>query len=128
MSDDANQTEQLRGIVGTVLPPDLRDEFVEYSKLDAFRDESGALDTERVMGHLTAINLATQRQSQQSQRNWGQGTGQPPGRQPGDDARSALEKRHGVKRATDQPAADSQIPRGQNARAELARRHGVGKQ
>jgi hypothetical protein len=128
MSDDADQTEQLRGIVGTVLPPDLRDSFVEYSKLDAFRGEDGQLDTEKVMGHLTAVHLATQRQQQQSQRSWGQhSSGGGPGKQPGDDARAALEKRHGVKRSTDQPAAGAQIPRGQSAREALAQRHGVKK-
>lgn len=125
MSDDADQTEQLRGIVGTVLPPGLRDSFVEYTRLDAFRGEDGQLDTEKIMGHLTAIDVATRRQSRQSQRNWGQGTGQPAGQQPGDDARDALQRRHGVKRDTDQPAASARIPRGQNARAALQRRHGV---
>ena len=101
MSDDADQTEQLRGIVGTVLPPDLRDSFVQYARLDAFRDESGQLDTEKVMGHLTAIHVATS-QPEQSTRQWGQHSGGgAPGKARGDDGRAALEKRHGVKRNTD---------------------------
>ena len=74
MSDDADQTEQLRGIVGTVLPPDLRDSFVQYARLDVFRDESCQLDTEKVMGHLTAIHVATS-QPEQSTREWGQHSG-----------------------------------------------------
>jgi hypothetical protein len=117
MSDDADQTEQLREIVGDVLSPDLRDQFVEYARLDAFQGEDGELDKEKVMGHLTAISVATQP-------NWGQGTGQPPGRQPGDDARAALRKRHGVGADTVQPGAASQIQRGQNGREALERRHG----
>lgn len=122
MSDDA-QTEQLRGIVGTVLPPDLRDSFVEYAKLDAFRGEDGQIDTEKVMGHLTAITVARQ----QSQRDWGQHSGQPTGQQPGDTGRAALRKRHGVgnDEPNQPPGASNLVGRGQTARAALERRHGV---
>jgi len=128
MSDDTEQTEQLRGIVGTVLPPDLRDSFVEYAKLDAFRGEDGQLDTEKVMGHLTAIHVATQRQPQQSQPNYGQHSGQPAGQHPGANARAELKRRHGVgKDEPNAPAPGTQISRGQNARAALAQRHGVRK-
>jgi hypothetical protein len=128
MSDDA-QTEQVRGIVGTVLPPDLRDTFVEYARIDAFLGEDGEVDTEKVMGHLTAIKVATQPQMQQSQRNWGQHSGAgAPGKQPGDDGRDALRKRHGVKNDATQPAAGAHIRPGADARAELGRRYPKGKQ
>ncbi len=127
MSEDADQTEQLRGIVGTVLPPDLRDSFVQYARLDAFRGDGGQIDTEKVMGHLTAIHVATQPQPEQSTRQWGQTSGGgAPGKQRGDDGRAALEKRHGVPRTDDQRAAGAQIPRGQKGRAALQKRHGVG--
>jgi hypothetical protein len=123
MSDDANQTEQLRGIVGTVLPPDMRDSFVEYARLDAFRGVDGQLDTEKVMGHLTAIHVATQSQPEQSPRQWGQASvAGGPSKQAGDDARAALEKRHGVK--NDAMQFDQGIKPGDNARAALQRRHG----
>ena len=48
MSDDTTDREQLRGIVGTVLPAVLRDQFVEYACLDAFRGEDGTFDQDRV--------------------------------------------------------------------------------
>lgn len=124
MSDDTTDREQLRGMVGTVLPPDLRDEFVEYARLDAFRDESGELDTEKVMGHLTAIHVATQPKLQQpeaqsQQRSWGQHTGQPASRNPGDAGRAALEKRHGVKNPSPSPVVNP----GDMARAALSKRY-----
>lgn len=119
--NDYAQTEQLRGIVGTVLPPGQRDDFVEYARLDAFRGEDGQLDTEKVMGHLTAIYAATQ---PQQPRQWGQYSGGQPGEKPGAAARSALQKRHGVRDTTDQPAAGARITPGANGRAALQRRHG----
>jgi hypothetical protein len=126
MSDDTAKVERLRSLVGKVLPPDLRDSFVQYSKLDAFVGEDGEVDETRVMGHLTAIYAATQpTQPQQPPRNWGQGSGYETGQQPGANAHQALARRHGVK--NDAPQNSPGIRQGATARAALAKRHGVGK-
>jgi hypothetical protein len=127
MSDDTTDREQLRGMVGTVLAADLRDQFVEYARLDAFRDEAGELDTEKVMGHLTAIHLATQRRQQQSQPNYGQATGHPAAANPGDTGRAALHKRHGVTQENGNPQPAQAIQPGKDGRSALERRHGVKK-
>lgn len=109
MNDD-DQTEQLRGIVGTVLPPDLRDNFIEYTKLDAFRGEDGELDTERVMGHLTAIHVASLSQPQPHQR-------------PGDGGRLEAARRSGRQVNPDNASPASRVRPGAGGRAEAARRN-----
>lgn len=119
MSDDAEQTETLRKIVGDVLPPNLAGQFVEYAKLDAFLSDNGEIDKEKVMGHLTAIHVATQPQTQPSQRSWGQHTGQPAGAAGGDAGRAALEKRHGVKNPSPSPVVNP----GVLAHAALSKRY-----
>lgn len=119
MSDDYDQREELRGIVGDILPPELRDQFTEYARMDAFRDDDGEIDKEKVMGHLTAIHFATQPQTRPSQRSWGPHTGQPAGAGVGDAARAALEKRHGVKNPSPSPAVNP----GVLARAALPKRY-----
>jgi hypothetical protein len=116
MSDD-EQRQALKTIVGEILPPDQTDRFVEVALLKAFTDEAGEIDKDKVMGHLTAIYAA-------GQPNWGQHSGNPPGEKPGAAARSALERRHGVKSPDTTPAAGAQLERGAGARAALAKRHG----
>ena len=74
--------------------------------MDAYTTAAGEIDEHKVMGHLTAIYAS--RMSPQS----------------GDDARTALKKRHnvGVDNAN-QPAPGAQITRGADARAELQKRY-----
>lgn len=124
MSDDDTQRQALKAIVGEILPPDQTDRFVEVALIKAFADEAGNVDKDKVMGHLTAIYAA----GQPHPRNWGQHSGNPPAEKPGAAARSALEKRHGVKNTTDTtPAAGAHATRGAAARAALERRHPKGR-
>jgi hypothetical protein len=121
-------TQQLIAAASQVLSGDQLSAFMAVADAKRFAGDDGTIDAEKVSGHLrTLFHVDEQppRQSQQSQRNWGQSTGQPAGQQAGDAGRDALKKRHGVGKATDQPAPGDQISRGQNARAELKRRHGV---
>lgn len=98
MSND----DQLRDIAGKVLSGPALDSFVAHSLMSAFTDESGEIDRDMVMGHLTAIHLA----------------GQPAGAPCGDNARAELAKRFGVKSS---PPAPIQGP-GDSARAALSKR------
>jgi hypothetical protein len=116
-------SEQLRTVAGQVLSGDALDSFVQYAPLDAYTTEAGDIDKEKVLGHLTALHANQMAQPKQ----WGQSTGYPAGEQPGETARSALKRRHGVGASENEPAAGSQIPRGQSGREALARRHGVKK-
>jgi hypothetical protein len=117
--------DQLRTIAGQVLNGPALDSFVSFALMSAFTNDAGEVDEEKVMGNLTAIFAAGQPQ-EQPRRQWGQYsmTGGPPN-QTGDNARSALAKRHGVKNDTDQPGAPSRVTPGDAARAALQRRHGV---
>lgn len=127
MSDDA-KLQKLKALVGQVIPGDQADNFVQYARMDAFTDEAGEIDQDKVMGHLTAISFA--RRPPRQAPNWGQGSaaGGPP-HIPGDGARAALKKRHGVARdEPNMPTADSRIRPGTAARAALAKRHGKSQQ
>ena len=104
----SDQSEQLKSIAGQVLSGNALDSFVANCLMAAFTDKDGNVDEEKVMGHLTAIYAAGQ-----------------PAQPPGDNARAALKRRHGVATATtNQPASVGQIRRGSNARTELAKRYG----
>jgi hypothetical protein len=116
-------TQQLRDIAGKVLEGSALDSFVAVADPKKFAAENGDVDEEKVMGHMTAIFAAGQ---PQQRRDWGQSStaGGPP-KQPGDNARAALRKRHGVGADTNQPGDSGRVSRGENARAALQRRHGV---
>jgi hypothetical protein len=120
-------TQQLIAAASQVLSGDQLSAFMAVADAKRFAGDDGTIDAEKVSGHLRTLFHVDEQPPRQSQqeRAWGQSTGQPAGQQAGDAGRAALEKRHGVKRATDQPAPGDQISRGQNARAELKRRHGV---
>ncbi|CQD07430.1 hypothetical protein BN000_01484 [Mycobacterium europaeum] len=125
MSGNDASLEKLKEIVGQIIPQEQADSFVQYARLDAFTDEAGEIDQDKVIGHLTAITLAREPSQQPpSAPNWGQHSGNMPGRLPGADARGALAKRHGVK--NDQPVipAPAGIRPGARAREALERRHG----
>ena len=118
--------EQIRTHAAKFLDGPQLDAFVNAANPAVFTNASGTVDEEKVAGHLTAL-FATGEPSQQ--RNWGQSSAAGgPSSQPGDDARSALKKRHGVGADTQQPAAGGQVARGQSARAELAKRYKKGGQ
>lgn len=123
MSDNDTQLRRLRDIVGQIIPGEQADDFVQYARLDAFTNEAGEIDEEKVMGHLTQIHAA----QMAAPRNWGQYSGQLPGRLPGADARDALAKRHGVKRENPSPGPGSGTSYGAGGRTALQRRHGAGK-
>jgi hypothetical protein len=124
MSDDADLSERLRTVAGQILSDDALDSFVKYAVIDAYTTETGGIDEEKVIGHLTAIHAASMPRT--PPRNWGQHSGPGgPSTQPGDQARRALAKRHGVGADNGEPAAGQGVRRGDTAREALARRHGV---
>lgn len=113
--------ERFREIAATVVPADQLDSFMSIANPAAFAS-NGAIDEARVREHLGRIFGAAEPP------RWGQSTGQPVGSgRVGAAGRAALEKRHGVKRADDQPAAGDRITRGAGARAEIAKRYGGSK-
>lgn len=122
MSDDLS--EKLRSVAGQVLSGPALDSFVTYAPIVAYTTESGEIDQDKVMGHLTALHAARMAQPPQ----WGQASapGGPP-YQPGDGARAALRRRHGVGvNGPSQPGPHSRIaPAGALGRAALHKRHGV---
>lgn len=119
-------TEQLMAAASQVLSGGELSAFMAIADAKRFAGDDGTIDADKVSGHLRTL-FRLDEQPQQPPRQWGQYSSGAPGKEPGDDARAALEKRHGVKRSTDQPAAGAQIPRGQSAREALAQRHGVKK-
>jgi hypothetical protein len=111
-------TEQLRSHAAKVLAGTQLEAFVNAANPAAFSNSNGEIDEEKVMGHLTAIFATNQ------PRQWGQHSGNPPGSSPGDNARSALQRRQGVKQDSDTPHSSSPSGRGARGRAALAARHG----
>lgn len=113
--------ERFRQIAASLIPDDQLDSFMEIANPAAFVT-NGQIDEARVRENLGAFFGSPE---QSTPRNWGQ-TSAPggPSQRPGDQARTALEKRHGIKRDTDRPGADSRIHPGQSAREALAKRHG----
>jgi hypothetical protein len=120
MSDNDAKLQQLRDIVGQVIPEEQADSFVQYVRLDAFTDEDGEIDQDKVMGHLTAIVVA---RTPPQPPNWGQTSGNPPPQQPGAAARAQLKKRYGVENDVT-PGYMTGIRPGGSARAALAKRYG----
>jgi len=118
-------SEQLKSIAARHIPEDQLKTFMAIANVKAFADENGNIDEAKVQTHANRLFGAIEPQQQGKQANYGQGNGQPPGRQPGDDARSALAKRHGVK-PNGEPSAGAGIQPGEKGRAALQRRHGIG--
>jgi hypothetical protein len=118
-------SEQLKAIAAKHISEDQLPTFMAIANVKAFADENGNIDEAKVQHHASTLFGAGE---PAQPRNWGQGSAPGgPNKQPGDDARTTLRKRHGVKSSTDQPAAGAQISPGQDARAALERRHGVNK-
>jgi hypothetical protein len=119
-------TEQLMAAASQVLSGGELSAFMAIADAKRFAGDDGTIDADKVSGHLRTL-FRLDEQPQQPQRNWGQGTGQPAGKQRGDAGAAALEKRHGVKSNNDQPAAGAGIQPGKDGRSALERRHGVKK-
>lgn len=120
-------SEQLKSIAAKHIPEDQLKTFMAIANVKAFADEHGNIDEAKVQTHAARLFGAIEPQQRGTPANYGQGTGQPPARQPGEDAREALRRRHGVGADTDQPAAGAGIQPGANGRAAAAKRHGGGK-
>lgn len=122
MNDDDPKLQQLKDIVSKIIPADQADSFVQYARIDAFTNDDGGIDQDKVMGHLTAIAVARAPQlaTPQQPRQWGQGSapGGPP-HVPGDHARAALKRRHGVGPG----APHTRIDFGARGRAAAQERH-----
>jgi hypothetical protein len=114
--------EQVRAAVAQHVPKSQLDAIMGRVKTSAFLDENGQVNEAKVGEHFG--NLFGSRQPP-APRQWGQhsGPGGPP-TQPGDGAKAALAKRHGVKNDTNHPTAGTQSARGAGGRAALQRRHG----
>jgi hypothetical protein len=97
--------EQIRTHAAKVLSGSQLDAFVSAANPAAFTNESGAVDGEKVIGHLTAIHLA----------------GHPPATRPGDNARAEIKKRFGVEHPRPAPIERP----GDAGRAAVAKRHGT---
>lgn len=125
MNDNDATLQQLKDLVGQIISQDQAHSFVQYARLDAFTDETGKIDEDKVIGHLTAIALARtpEQQPPSAPPNWGQHSGNIPGRLPGADARDALAKRHHVKNDQASPGPAGIRP-GARGREALAKRHG----
>jgi hypothetical protein len=117
-------SEQLKSIAAKHINEDQLPTFMAIANVKAFADEHGNIEEAKVQTHAARLFGAVEPQQQGTPANYGQGTGQPPARQPGDDARSALAKRHGVKSNNDQPGAGAGIQPGVDGRAAAAKRHG----
>jgi hypothetical protein len=115
-------SEQLKTIAAKHIPEDQLGTFMAIANVKAFADEHGNIDEAKVQTHASRLFGA----GDGGARNFGQSTGYPSGEPPGETARTALKRRHGVGSSdTNEPSGGSQIPSGRSARAELARRHGV---
>ncbi len=87
-----DNSEQLRTIAGrTITDPAALDAFVRAADLSKFVGDTGEVDEQKVIGHLTAMFGG-----QQSQANWGQGSGGGPTQFPGDGGKVAASKRFGT--------------------------------
>lgn len=116
-------SEQLKTIAAKHISEDQLPTFMAIANVKAFADENGNVDEAKVQHHAARLFGAVDPQQQGTTTNWGQSTGQPAGKQRGDDGRAALAKRHGIK-ADGQPGAGAGIQPGENGRAALQRRHG----
>lgn len=91
-------TSELKGIAAGVIRDDKElESFMELVDPKKFATADGGIDKDKLMGHLTALYVGRGGTPPQ----WGQysAPGQPPQR-PGEQGRTALEKRHGVKNSS----------------------------
>lgn len=98
------QAAELKATAALVIKdPDQLNAFLAIADPAKFVGEDGAIDEEKVMGHLTAIyggsGSGQQAGNGQQHRSWGQNSGGNgvPGVKPGDAGRAAAERRHGTK-------------------------------
>jgi hypothetical protein len=118
-------TDSLKAIAAKHISEDQLPTFMAIANVKAFADEHGNVDEAKVQQASTLFR-GGEPQQQGPQSSWGQHShGNAPGKQPGDDARAALEKRHGVKNDATHPGAGVGIRPGDDARAALEKRHGV---
>lgn len=120
-------TRRLVTVASELLAGEQLASFLAVADATKLAGPNGEIDADAISGHLRTL-YGISEQPQQAPR-WGQQSGSGgPAKQPGDNARAALRKRHNVG-ADDKttPAPGAQIPRGQGARAELEKRYGKGK-
>lgn len=95
------QQAQLKSIAAPIIQDkDRLNAFLETTDATKFAGEDGEIDTEKVMGHLTALFGTTQQGNQQQQQQrpaWGQHSGGTPPARPGETGRAAVERRHRTK-------------------------------
>lgn len=115
--------EQVRTAAARHVPADMLDSVMGYVDAAKFVDNSGQVDHAKIDEHFGRLFGAN---DPQQRPHWGQGSGSGGPPAPGDQARAALEKRHGIKRP-DTPAAGDQIRPGESAREALAKRHPKGR-
>lgn len=121
---EVDLTEQLKSAASQVLSGAQLDAFMSVADAKRLADADGNIDADKVSAGLRTLYGITE--TPQAPRQWGQHSGQPPGRLPGADARDALARRHGVKNETAAPGAAG-IPPGTKGRAALQHRHPGGK-
>lgn len=115
-------TEQLKSVASQMLSGGQLAAFLAVADAKRLAGEDGNIDATNVSTDLRTLYGISEAPQQPHQ--WGQYSGQPPGRLAGADARQALERRHGVKRDNPAPGPDTSIGPGVGARAALAKRHG----
>lgn len=124
---EVDLTEQLKSAASQVLSGDQLEAFLSVADAKRLADSDGNIDAEKVGAGLRTL-YGVSDQSQQSARhalNWGQGSaaGGPP-HVPGDNARAALKRRHGVGAGTPHsPGPNSRVDFGPRGRAAAQRRH-----
>jgi hypothetical protein len=117
---EVDPDEQLKSVASQWLSGDQLAAFLAVADAKKCVNANGEIDAEAVIGNLrTLYRLGEQRPQP---RQWGQTTGSPPGKNAGDDARAALQKRHGVQ-STYEPPPGPDAARGQRGRAALQKRH-----
>jgi hypothetical protein len=125
VADPDPATQQLIAAASQVLSGDQLTAFMAVADAKRFAGDDGTIDADKVSGHLRTLFHVDE--PQQAPRNWGQHSAAGgPVKNPGDDARIALEKRHNVKPPA-QPDAGAGIRPGADGRAALQRRHGGSK-
>jgi hypothetical protein len=126
---EVDATEQLKTVASRVLSGDQLAAFLAVADAKRLVDADGNIDADKVSGSLrTLYGIAERPQTPAAAPQWGQHSGPPgPPKQPGDNARSALAKRHGVGNDNAAPELGQDIRPGANGRAAAARRHGKGK-
>lgn len=114
-----DSTEALRTAAAELLSGSALDSFVSYADVSKFVDDSGAVDQQKVRGHLTAaLGLPA------TNADHGRGSGTVPGRRAGDAGKEAAAKRFGTPKP-ETPGSDTTFGSGAGGRAEAQRRFGT---